>query len=175
MAAPFFVYAVLSSEKPEGRSVSRGPRGSLTIESVFKRVWPIGWAPDRRSGQRSSILRARSKLRQGGRCGQGASLKSWKSTFDSCPWRQVVTVAEWRRRATVDRSTRVRFSPVTPTSLGGSQAVRRLILNQIMRRFESSPPSHGRVADWQGAALSMQIMRVQFSPRSPDFAESPSR
>ena len=32
-----------------------------------------------------------------------------------------VTVAEWLRRATVDRSTRVQFSPVTPFSLGGSQ------------------------------------------------------
>src|SRR5437667_10210543 len=32
-----------------------------------------------------------------------------------------VAVAEWLRRATVDRSTRVRFSPVTPFSLGGSQ------------------------------------------------------
>ena len=50
-----------------------------------------------------------------------------------------------------------------------AKPVRRLILNQIMRRFESSPPSHGRVADWQGTALSMQIKRVQFSPRSPDF------
>ncbi len=55
-----------------------------------------------------------------------------------------------------------------------AKPVRRLILNQIMRRFESSPPSHGRVADWQGTALSMQIKRVQFSPRSPFFAESPS-
>ena len=53
-----------------------------------------------------------------------------------------------------------------------AKPVRRLILNQIMRRFESSPPSHGRVADWKGAALSMQIMRVQFSPRSPDFLRS---
>jgi hypothetical protein len=26
----------------------------------FQRVWPIGWAPDRQSGQRSSILRTRS-------------------------------------------------------------------------------------------------------------------
>ncbi len=50
-----------------------------------------------------------------------------------------------------------------------AKPVRRLILNQIMRRFESSPPSQGRVADRQGTALSMQIMRVQFSPRSPDF------
>ncbi len=32
-----------------------------------------------------------------------------------------VTVAEWLRRATVDRSTRVQFSPVTPFLLGGSQ------------------------------------------------------
>ena len=64
-------------------------------------------------------------------------------------------------------STRVQFSPVTPFSLGDSQAGRRPILNRIMWRFESSSPSHGRVADRQGAALSMQKMRVQLSPRSP--------
>ena len=37
------------------------------------------------------------------------------------PLAPIVTVAEWLRRATVDRSTRVQFSPVTPFSLGGSQ------------------------------------------------------
>jgi hypothetical protein len=36
------------------------------------------------------------------------------------PLAPMVTVAEWLRRATVDRSTRVRFSPVTPfTSFTG--------------------------------------------------------
>jgi hypothetical protein len=67
-------------------------------------------------------------VRQGGRCGQGAGLKSRTSTFDSCSWHQPwnarngherparssVTVAEWLRRQTVDLSTRVRFPPVTP-------------------------------------------------------------
>src|SRR5712664_3275779 len=52
-----------------------------------------------------------------------------------------VTVAEWLRRATVDRSTRVQFSPVTPFSLGGSQVGKASDFESDQRRFESSPPS----------------------------------
>ena len=36
-----------------------------------------------------SIPSSSTKFRQGGRCGQGAGLKSRTSTFDSCSWHQV--------------------------------------------------------------------------------------
>src|SRR5438132_10872872 len=55
---------------------------------------------------------ARNQVRRGGRCGRRA------------PLAPIVTVAEWFRRATVHRSTRVRFSPVTPVHAGVVQWIR---------------------------------------------------
>ena len=80
------------------------------------RAWYIGCAPGLQPGEEISIISVRSKsfagvaywlgagspvrltefdsphplqFCQGGRCGQGASLKSWTSTFDSCSWHQL--------------------------------------------------------------------------------------
>ncbi len=46
-----------------GCALGLRPREEISIISTrsnFGRVWPIGWASDRQSDQRSSILRTRS-------------------------------------------------------------------------------------------------------------------
>src|SRR5882724_8218345 len=59
-----------------------------------------------------------TKVRQGGRYAlanqRRAGLNVPNKHVRLVPLAPTVTVAEWLRRATVDRSTRVRFSPVTP-------------------------------------------------------------
>ena len=66
-----------------------------------------------------------------------------------------VTVAEWLRRAIVNRCTRVRFSPVTPFGRDDSSRVFHAGVVQRIRtpgyepgdwRFESSRPHHFRIA-----------------------------
>ena len=152
------------------------------------RVWPIGWASDRQSGQRSSILRTRSirsRICQGGRCGQGAGLKSRTSTFDSCSWHQPwnarnghdrparssVTVAEWLRRQTVDLSTRVQFPPVTPTMRASFNGENTSVLTKKCR-FNSGRLFHCFVSVAQldeSAGFRSPRPLVRFQPLTPDL------
>ena len=90
------------------------------------------------------------QFRQGGRCGQGASLKSWTSTFDSCPWRQGLG----------DRSSP---SPATSSYAG---VVQRIRIPGTNRETGGSSPSartiFGPSSNGQGAAL--RRLEFRFDP-----------
>ena len=85
-----------------------------------------------------------------------------------------VTVAEWLRRATVNRSTRVQFSPVTPFA-GRSFSGQDAGLCSLLRQFESAPPNHveriGRSSSQPGrSAAGRNSLKVDVDGSSPSPA-----
>ena len=90
------------------------------------------------------------------------------------PLAPIVTVAEWLRRQTVDLSTRVQFSPVTP-SLGGRSAARTRVFEA---RYGSSSlplptrsitqPGRGRLLGRAGR----NFLKVDVDGSSPSLASS---
>ena len=96
-----------------------------------------------------------------------------------------VTVAEWLRRATVDRSTRVQFSPVTP-SLGGRSAARTQVFEACYGSSSLPLPTRlsalsggcarqlcGRRSTDQDTRLRTGRLEVQILPPVPNSARRP--
>src|SRR6266853_1100638 len=93
--------------------------------------------------------------------------------FDSSRSRQIFDIRGLGKRINPlglgPRESRFKFE-VPDQVLWGSQGVRRLAVNQFMRRFESSQAFHAEVVQWQDEGLWSLLRWFDSSPRCQDCA-----